>query len=89
MRTSLNELTLMEDFLLSNVSDEDKVLMQARLVLQPELQESMYLQQKTYRLVNSYGREKLQKEITQVHQKLFTAAAHLSFRRKIMRFFKR
>ncbi|WP_316813751.1 hypothetical protein [Pedobacter heparinus] len=87
MRTSLNELALMEDFLLGNKDGEESSLMQARLLLQPELQESMYWQQRTYHLVNSYGREQLRKEITQVHQKLFTAAEHLSFRKKILRFF--
>lgn len=87
MKTSLNELQLIEDFLLLNTNAEDKVLMQARQVLQPGLQESVYWQQKTYRLIETYGREQLRKEIRQVHQKLFTAAVHSSFRERIKRFF--
>jgi hypothetical protein len=48
-----------------------------------------FLNERVLILVNTYGREQLRKEITQVHQKLFTAAKHLSFRQKIMRFFNR
>lgn len=87
MKTSLNELQLIEDFLLLNTGAEDAVLMQARQILQPGLQESVYWQQKTYRLVETYGREQLQKEIRQVHQKLFTAPAYSSFREKIKKLF--
>jgi len=87
MKTSLNELQLIEDFLLADPAGEEKTLMQARLVLQPGLQESIHWQQKTYRLVNTYGREQLKQEISQVHQMLFTAAEHLSFRQKVLRFF--
>ena len=87
MKTSLNELQLIEDFLLLNTGAEDKVLMKARQILQPDLQESVYWQQKTYRLVETYGRKQLRKEIRQVHQKLFTAPAHSSFREKIKKLF--
>lgn len=87
MKTSLNELLMIEDFLLTNRGGEENTLMQARLLLQPELQESIHWQQKTYQLVETYGREQLRKEISQVHQKLFTAPEHLSFRQRIMRLF--
>lgn len=87
MKTSLNELQLIEDFLLVNTNAEDKVLMQARQILQPDLQESVHWQQKTYRLIESYGREQLRKEIRQVHQKLFTAPEHASFSERVKRFF--
>jgi hypothetical protein len=87
MKTSLNELQLIEDFLLLNTNAEDKVLMQARQILQPDLQESVHWQQKTYRLIETYGREQLRKEISQVHQKLFTAPAHFSFSERVKRFF--
>lgn len=87
MKTSLNELQLIEDFLLLNINAEDKVLMQARQILQPGLQESVYWQQKTYRMVESYGRKQLRKEISQVHEKLFTASVHSSFRDRIKRLF--
>lgn len=87
MKTSLNELKLIEDFLLVNTNAEDKVLMQARQILQPGLRESVHWQQKTYRLIETYGREQLRKEIRQVHQKLFTAPEHFSFSERVKKFF--
>ncbi|MNY40217.1 hypothetical protein D3C86_1749440 [compost metagenome] len=87
MKTSLNELQLIEDFLLVNTNAEDKVLMKAQQILQPGLQESVYWQQKTYLFVETYGREQLRKEIRQVHQKLFTTPEHFSFSERIKRFF--
>lgn len=45
------------------------------------------LNEQVLTLVRTYGREQLRKEISQVHQKLFTAAEHLSFRQKIQRLF--
>lgn len=87
MKTSLNELQLIEDFLLGSNNAEDKVLMQARRILEPNLQESVYWQQKTYRLIETYGREQLRREIRQVDQKLFTTPEHFSFSERIKRFF--
>lgn len=87
MQTSLNELAIIEQFLLSKPENTERVLMQARLILQPELNESIYWQQKTYELVNTYGREKLRKEIQQTHQQLFSDPRHRNFREWILRLF--
>lgn len=89
MKTSWNELQLIEDFLLADPAGEEKTLMQARLILQPGLRENIHWQQKTYQLVNAYGREELKREIGRVHHLLFTTAEHLSFRQKVLRFFSR
>ncbi|KIO78900.1 hypothetical protein TH53_00905 [Pedobacter lusitanus] len=87
MKTSWNELHLIEDFLLSDTTAEDKILFEARAVLQPDLKESVFWQQRTYDLIERYGRQQLRKEIEQVHEKLFTAPGHFSFRKKIMNLF--
>ncbi|ETZ21411.1 hypothetical protein [Pedobacter sp. V48] len=87
MKTSWNELRLIEDFLLSDTDTEDILLFEANLLLQPNLKESVFWQQKTYNLVHKYGRLQLRNEIEQVHEKLFTAPEHRSFRQKIMQLF--
>ncbi|MEJ2903670.1 hypothetical protein WAE58_14595 [Pedobacter panaciterrae] len=87
MKTSWNELRLIEDFLLSDTDTEDILLFEANLLLQPNLKESVFWQQKTYSLVHKFGRLQLRKEIDQVHEKLFTAPEHHSFRQKIMQLF--
>lgn len=87
MKTSWNELRLIEDHLLSATKAGDKILFEAHLILQPGLEESVFWQQKTYGLIHKYGRQELRKEIEQVHEKLFKAPEHQSFRQKIMQLF--
>ncbi len=87
MKTSLNEIVSIERYLLSNSDTTENVLMQARLILQSELQESMHWQQKTYELIDTYGREKLRKEINEIQKQLFNDPKHSNFREKILRLF--
>jgi hypothetical protein len=87
MKTSWNELRLTEDYLLSRLPGQERVLFEARLILEPELKNGLYWQQKTCELVRAYGRQQLRKEIEQVQQQLFTAPEYASFARRIRRFF--
>ena len=85
MRTSLNEIREIEEHLLKQHSPEEDLLFQARLILYPSLKEKVLWQQKVYELVRAYGRKKLREEIEEVHQKLFSAPEHKSFREKIFK----
>jgi len=87
MKTSLNELRLIEDYLLSGREDEESCLFEAKLILQPELKEHVYWQNKTYQLVQDYGRKQLKTEIEKIHQTLFNTKEHQPFRQRIMRLF--
>jgi hypothetical protein len=87
MKTSWNELRIIEDFLLSDTETEDIILFEANLLLQPHLKESVFWQQKTYSLIHKYAKQQLRTEIEQVHEKLFTAPEHRSFGQKIMQLF--
>ncbi|HMI05775.1 MAG TPA: hypothetical protein VK541_25025 [Pedobacter sp.] len=90
MKTSSNETRLIEAHLLGKTPAEERLLFEARLILQPDLKQNMYWQQKTYHLVQLYGRQQLKKEIEQVHQALFSPATpHQSFRQKILKLFGR
>ena len=68
---------------------EESLIFQAKLVLQPGLAEKVKWQQQTYRLLQLYSRQKLRAEISEVESTLFNDAAHLSFRQKVFRLFKR
>ena len=89
MKTSWNELRLIEDYLTGNVEPADQVLFEARLILQPELKDRVYWQERTYDLIQQYGREQLKSEIAKVHEKLFSAPEHQSFRQKIRKLFRK
>ncbi|WP_205511378.1 hypothetical protein [Longitalea arenae] len=87
MRTSLNDIKQIDDYLLKYAGEADRALFEARLILQPALQEQLLWQQKTYAIIRQYCRRQLKAEIESVHQQLFTEPEHSSFRRKIMSLF--
>ena len=87
MKTSLNELRLIEDYLFSGREDGESCLFEAKLILQPELKAQVYWQKKTYAIVQDYGRKQLKTEIEKIHETLFNTDEHRSFRQRIMRLF--
>jgi hypothetical protein len=87
MRTSLNDIQQIDDYLLQYAGKTDRALFEARLILQPALQESLLWQQKTYDIIRQHSRRRLKAEIESVHQHLFTESEHISFRRKIQKIF--
>lgn len=87
MRTSLNEIKQLEDFLLKKSSQDERLLLSAKFILDPELLEKLRWQKKTYELIREYGRLALRKEIEKVHQKLFLEEEHKGFKQKIMKLF--
>jgi hypothetical protein len=89
MKTSWNELRLIEDYLSAAAEPADQVLFEARLILQPDLKNSVYWQERTYSLIQQYGRQQLRSEIAKVHETLFTAPEHQSFRQKVLGLFRK
>ena len=87
MKTSLNELRLIEHYLLSDQKDGESFLLEAKMILQLELKQQVYWQNKTYQMVRDYGRKQLKTEIDNIHETLFNTDAHQSFRQKVMRLF--
>ena len=87
MKTSLNELRLIEHYLLSDDKDGESLLFEAKMILQPELKQQVYWQNKTYQMVRDYGRKQLKNEIDNIHETLFNTDEHRSFRQKVMRLF--
>lgn len=89
MKTSWNELRLIEDYLTAKGEPADQVLFEARLILQPDLKDRVYWQERTYSLIQQYGRQQLRSEIAKVHETLFSAPEHQSFRQRILRLFRK
>jgi hypothetical protein len=87
MRTSLNEIKLIDEHIFKNGLIEDKLLFDAMLILNPALSNQVMWQKKTHAFVKQYGRKKLKAEIESVHQQLFNEPAHQSFRQRILRIF--
>jgi len=87
MRTSLIETEQIDAHLMRRSDPGDVLVFEARLLLQPELREKLEWQQETYKLIKTYGRDQLKKEIEVVHQQLFTQPQHKSFSQKIRQLF--
>lgn len=88
MRTSLNEIKLIDEHLLNNGSTENALLFDAMRIINPVLNEQIAWQKDTHEVIKHYGRKKLKAEIEAVHQKLFNEADHKSFRQRILSFFR-
>jgi hypothetical protein len=88
MRTSLNEIKLIEEHIFGNGDPSDALLFEAMLVLNADLKEQVTWQKKAHELVIEYSRKQLKIEIASVHNQLFGKPEHLSFGLQILRLFK-
>ena len=88
MRTSLNEIKLIDGYIFNSNPIEDALLFDAMRIINPQLSTQIAWQKKTHAVVQQYSRKKLKAEIETVHQKLFNEAKHSNFRQKILSIFK-
>ena len=84
----MNEIRGIESYIKGTLTPGNNLVMEARLIIDKELQEKMLWQQRTYELVNAYSRKKLKQEIEQIHLQLFSENRFMSFREKIKSIFK-
>ncbi|HEY0244880.1 MAG TPA: hypothetical protein VGC01_04900 [Mucilaginibacter sp.] len=83
MTTSWNETEQIETYLNGFNDNGEALIFEAKTLLDPSLQDKIYWQQKTYELIQRYGRKQLKQEIEAIHQQLFTKPEHSGFRQKI------
>ena len=88
MRTSLNEIKLIDGYIFNSNPIEDALLFDAMLIIDPALPGRIVWQKKTHAVIRQYSRNKLKAEIESAHQKVFSEPSHKSFRQKILSFFK-
>ena len=88
MRTSLNEIKLIDGYIFNKNPTEDALLFDAMRIINPQLSTQIAWQKKTHTMVQAYSRKKLKAEIEAAHQKLFNEDNHRSFRQKIMNLFR-
>ncbi|MBL4676634.1 MAG: hypothetical protein JKY70_10585 [Mucilaginibacter sp.] len=88
MRTSLNNIKLTDDHVNGLLPTGDALVFEARLILNPALQDEVILHKQTLALVQQYGRDMLRKDIESIHTQLFSQPQHRSFKDSILRFFK-
>ncbi len=89
MRTSLNNIKTIDDYILGNMETGDHLLFDAKILLNNDLMGDVQHQQKTYSIIRQYGRQSIKAEIKAVQQILATAPQHKSFMQRIVNLFKK
>jgi hypothetical protein len=84
----MNETKQLEDYLWNRLTTEERLLMEARLMVNAALRDQLNWQQKTYRLIEEYGRKKLKSEIEQIQARMFSEERFKNFRKQIQTIFK-
>jgi hypothetical protein len=84
MKTSLNEIKQIDDHITGQLSDGEKLVIDARMIIDPVLRFNINLQRKLYALVKVYGRRSTRSEVVNVQDKLFQDT---KFRNEILTIF--
>lgn len=88
MKTSWNDTRQIERYLDQELSEEEKILFEAKLVLDPRFKLNVGLLKQIHSLIKLYGRRKMKAEIGKIHNKLFQSPEHVIFQQRIQQLFK-
>ncbi|MVN92292.1 hypothetical protein [Mucilaginibacter aquatilis] len=88
MKISVSDTRQIDLYLLKQLAPQDKLLMDARFVLNPELQQTLQWQQQVHNLIKLRGRKQLKAQIGAVEKQVFADPKHVGFRERIYRLFK-
>ncbi|HEY0652398.1 MAG TPA: hypothetical protein VGD65_04680 [Chryseosolibacter sp.] len=89
MRTSLNKIQTIEDFLTGSMEAEDRLVFEATILVDKSLADEVSLQRATYCHIRSYGREQLRNELDTIHHKLMNNQSDRTFRDLIFSIFQK
>jgi hypothetical protein len=87
MKTSLIDIIRTERFLRDELADDDRLVFNARLLVDQELRRNLFFQRWVYRLVELYHRRKLKAQMHGVHERLVNDPARAWFSESIIRQF--
>ena len=87
MRTSLNEIKQTEQFLQGQLTTEDTLLFEAKLLTNPLFKLNMLAQKKVYQLVKLYQRKKIKTEVETASKHVFSDPEKTAFQSTIHNLF--
>jgi hypothetical protein len=87
MRTSLNEIKLIENYLDNTLRGGDRLLFEARMLVSKELRQNVALQRKVYSLVQHHHGVLLRKQFSQLHREVFNDPSRSSIKEEVNRLF--
>lgn len=89
MRTSLNNIKKIDDYLLGCMAPEETFLFQADMLLNTSLAKDVAQQDYTYGLIKQYSRKKIKAEIIAAQEKLNAEPEYQDLIRRIANLFKK
>jgi hypothetical protein len=87
MRTSLNNIKAIDDYIFNRLAPGDTLLFEANMLLDIDLANGVKQQQSTHAIIRQYGRQKIREEIISVQNILASAPQHRAFRLRIAKLF--
>ena len=87
MKTSWNEIQQVDNFLEGCMPPQERLIIEAKLILNPAFRASVHLQQQLHSLIKKYGRKKLKAETEFIHLKLFNNPDRKIFQDEIHQLF--
>ncbi len=88
MRTSLTEIEKIENLILEKGEYADRLVTQAKALIDSNMNEMIKCQKESYELIQLYGRNKLRREISEVEEMLFEKPKYKIFQQSIRLIFK-
>jgi hypothetical protein len=87
MRTSLNDIKLIEGYLAKSLRPSESLMVQVRAIIDPDFKENIRLQRKVYRFLEVYHEEQLRQDIKVHHGHVFRDPMKATFKEKIINLF--
>ncbi|MEO7992584.1 MAG: hypothetical protein ABI663_23735 [Chryseolinea sp.] len=87
MRTSLNEINAIEQYLNDEFNATEKRVFEERMHHHEALRLNLFLQRKIYRILPFYRRRRIKERAEQIHDQLFHHTENTTFRNSILQLF--
>ncbi len=87
MRTSLNEINAIEQYLNNEFNSTEKCVFEERIRNHEALQLNLFLQRKIYRILPFYSRRRIKERAERLHDQWFHHAEDTTFRNSILQLF--
>ena len=87
MRTSLNNIKAIDDYIMGRMAPGDVLLLQAGMLLNSDLKDEIKDQQNAHAIIRHYSRQRIKNEIIAVQNTFTTARQYQGFMQRIVNLF--
>jgi len=88
MKTSISDVIQTENFISGQLPADERVLFEARLIVDSSLRVNTFYHRLVHRLVAFSHRKKIKRELENIHERLFQDPNKLHFKESVLKHFK-